>query len=100
MASPLPSGKQSVDLARASHIGGGKGSPGGKGLSAGKGLGVSKIRRDPPPAVKEIAAPDADEHDTRTVVLGILAFTVALVVIMIGLGNAVGWTPREYVAHL
>ena len=81
MVSPLASGKQSVSLASA-------------------GPRVSKIRRDPPPVVKEIAVPDPDKRDTRTVVVGILTFTLALFVILIGISSALGWSPRDYVAHL
>ena len=81
MASPLPTGKQSVSLV----------TPGARG---------SKIRRDPPPISNEIAVADPDERDARTVVLGILTFTLALVVILIGFSSIVGWSPRDYVAHL
>jgi len=62
MASPLPTGKRSVDLAAS-------------------GVRRSSIRRDPPPAVKEVEVRDPDKHDARTVVVGILAFTLALLVI-------------------
>ena len=81
MASPLASGKQSVSLTSA-------------------GSRVSKIRRDPPPTVKEVEVLDPDKRDTRTVVLGILTFTLALLVIAIGVSSFLGWSPRDYVAHL
>lgn len=81
MASPLASGKQTVSLASG-------------------GVRVSKIRRDPPPAVKEVEVADPDKRDTRTVVLGILTFTLALVIILIGVSSFIGWSPRDYVAHL
>lgn len=87
MASPLASGKQSVSLA----------SPGVRGS---KSVPGSRIRRDPPPPAKEIAVPDPDKRDARTVVLGILTFTLVLLVILIGLSSALGWSPREYTAHL
>lgn len=86
MASPLPSAKQSVNLAMA-------------GSRGPKTLGVSKIRRDPPAAVKELAVPDTDDHDARTVVVGILTFTLVLLVIFVGLSSAVGWSPRDIVAN-
>lgn len=87
MASPLPSGKQSVNLVASNTRG-----P--------KGLGVSKIRRDPPPAVKEVEVADPDKRDARTVLLGILAFTLVLLIILIGLSRAVGWSPRDTIAYL
>ena len=40
------------------------------------------------------------DRDARTVVLGILAFTIILLVIAIGLSSAVGWSLRDYVAHV
>ena len=87
MASPLASGKQTVSLASA-------------GLSGSKSVRGSKIRRDPPPLAKDIAVPDPDQRDARTVILGILTFTLALFVILIGVASYNGWSPRDYVAHL
>ena len=81
MASPLTSAKQSVSLASS-------------------GPRVSKIRRDPPPAVKEIVVPDPDKRDARTVIVGILTFTLALLFIGIAVSSYLGWSPRDYVAHL
>ena len=92
MASPLPTGKQTVSLA----------SPGLLRATAVRGSNSvtgSRIRRDPPPLAKDIAVPDPDQRDTRTVVLGILTFTLALVIIMIGVASYSGWSPRDYVAH-
>ena len=80
MASPLKTGKQSVTL----------GTPGVRG---------SKIRRDPPPVIKEVEVRDRDEHDTKTVVIGILTFAIALVIIGIAVSSIAGWSPRHYVAH-
>ncbi len=77
MARPLASGKQSVDLA----------SPTPR---------VSKIRRDPPPPVKEIEVRDPKERERMTVVVGVLAFTLALVIILIGFASWSGWSPRDY----
>ena len=81
MASPLKTGKASVDLAAT-------------------GPRVSRIRRDPPPAVKEIVVHDRDDRDTRLVIFGVIAFALALVVIVIAVGNWAGWSPRHYTAHL
>ena len=81
MASPLASGKKSVNL----------GSPGVPG---------SRIRRDPPPKVKEIVIRDPEERDRRAVIVGILAFALALVVIIAGFSSFAGWTPREYTIRI
>ena len=75
MARPLPSGKQSVDLATA-----------GAARASNKVAG-SKIRRDPPPQVKELEIVDIERRDARTVVFGILFFTLIMVVIAIGLSR-------------
>ena len=81
MASPLQTGKQSVDLAAS-------GTPG------------SRIRRDPPRQVKELVIRDRNERDTRIVLIGIVTFSLALFIIAIGVISFAGWTPRQYVAHL
>ena len=86
MASPLPTAKQSVSLASV-------------GASGSKNVSGSRIRRDPPPAVKEIAVPDPDQRDARTVILGILSFTLALTIIMVALASYTGWSPRQYTAY-
>jgi hypothetical protein len=80
MASPLQTGKQSVNLA------------------AGEVRG-SRIRRDPPPAVKEVVVRDPDERDARMVVIGIVTFALALFVIAIGFSSVTGWSPRHYTLH-
>jgi hypothetical protein len=77
MASPLQTGKQSVNLA------------------AGE-VRISRIRRDPPPAVKEVVVRDPDERDARMVVIGIVTFALALFVIAIGFSSVTGWSPRQY----
>ena len=80
MASPLKAGKKSVNLASG-------------------GVRVSKIRRDPPPVVKEkIVHPDV--IDRRDVVIGVLAFALALFVIILAFGSYSGWSPREYTIEL
>jgi len=76
MAAPLPSGKQTVNLASGSGR-------------------VSRIRRDPPPPVRQLKVVDAEEDDQRTVVLGILVFSLALFVAIVGLALYLGWTPRD-----
>lgn len=81
MASPLKSSKQSVNLARAP-------------------VRVSKIRRDPPPPVKKVEVKDPEERDTQTVVLGVVGFAVALVIVMIGISSAYGWSPSDYTIQI
>ena len=81
MASPLATAKQSVSLVTT-------------------GVRVSKIRRDPPPAVKEVTVAERDERDARTMVIGILIFTFALLVIGIAVSGWLGWSPRDYTANL
>ena len=93
MASPLPTGKQTVSLAS-------PGLSGSKSVRGSNSVTGSRIRRDPPPLAKDIAVPDPDQRDTRTVVVGILTFTLALLVIAIGVSSFIGWSPRDYVAHL
>ena len=99
MASPLPTGKQTVSLASAS-LSGSNSLRGSTAVRGSKSVTGSRIRRDPPPLAKDIADPDPDQRDMRTVVVGILTFTLALFIIFIGISSAVGWTPRDYVAHL
>lgn len=81
MASPLHTGKQPVQLA--AH-----------------GVRVSKIRRDPPPVVKKTLVPEREVVDRRAVAIGILAFGLALVVIIIGFASWAGWSPRQYTIHI
>ena len=81
MASPLPTAKQSVNLS----------SPGVRG---------SRIRRDPPPKVKEGPPIDPAEVDRRAVMLGIAGITLVLALILVGIASYNGWSPRSYIAHL
>ena len=81
MAAPLQTGKQTVDLAAGAARG-------------------SRIRRDPPPALKQTVVPDRDERDQRVVVIGVLAFALALVIVIIGLSSAFGWSPRQYTLEM
>jgi hypothetical protein len=84
MARPHPTGKQSVNL------GSNLASPGPR---------VSRIRRDPPPAVKEKFV-DPEERDQWAVVVGILTFALAIFVIVIAFGSYSGWSPREYTVEI
>jgi hypothetical protein len=81
MAKPLQPGKQPVALPA-------------------EGARVSKIRRDPPPVARKTVVPDRDETDRKAVAIGILAFTLAVIVIVIGVGSWTGWSPSEYTVHL
>ena len=77
MSSSLPSRKSSVNLAAPV-------------------VRVSRIRRDPPPAVKELSAADIKEQDARSVTIGIVTLGLAIFVLLIGIGNASGWSPTQY----
>lgn len=77
MARPLPTAKQSVVLAQS-------------------GPRVSRIRRDPPPPAPEKVLAERNERDARMVAIGIVTFTLAMVVIGIALLSWAGWTPRSY----
>ena len=76
MASPLNTGKQPIKLGP-------------------NGVRVSRIRRDPPPVAKKTVVPDRDELDERSVVIGVLAFTLAILVAIVGLSAYGGWSPRQ-----
>ena len=81
MASPLQPAKPSVDLAQS-------------------GVRVSRIRRDPPPPVKEITVRDANDRDAWIVVIGVATFALALFVITLGVSAAAGWSPRDYTIRI
>jgi len=81
MARPLQTGKQSVNLAA-------------------PGVRPSRIRRDPPPVVKEKVALPPDERDRQDVVIGITAFALAIFVIMLAFAVYSGWTPRQYTVQM
>lgn len=81
MASPLQTKKKSVDMAAPV-------------------VRVSRIRRDPPPPAKEVSAADIKEREARTIVIGIIAFALALFVILIGFSNAAGWSPSQYTIEI
>lgn len=81
MASPLKSAKQSVNLASS-------------------GVKVSRIRRDPPPKIVEKEV-DIDAVDRRDVIIGVLAFALAICVIIIASGaRPSGWNPAEYTIEM
>ena len=81
MASPLPTAKQTVNLAA-------------------PGVRVSRIRRDPPPKVKEISIADRNDRDRRNVLIGIIMSAAAVVAILVGFSSYTGWSPRQYTAQL
>jgi len=81
MASPLQTGKQSVNLGA-------------------QGVRASRIRRDPPPAVKEIVVRDREERDRWDVIIGVLTFALAIFVIIFAFGNYSGWSPAQYTVHI
>ena len=80
MASPLKSGKKSVNLASS-------------------GVRVSRIRRDPPPKVVEKDV-DPDEINRRDTIIGVLAFTFAILVITFAVASYHGWSPRQYTVEI
>ncbi len=63
---------------------------------AAKDARVSRIRRDPPPKVKEITVADVEERDARVVVIGVIAFTLAIVAVILGFASWTGWSPSEH----
>jgi len=74
MASPLPTGKQSVNLPP----------PGPR---------VSRIRREPPPpAAKQKIVLDPEERDQRDVIIGVLSFALAMFVIIFAFASYSGWS--------
>ena len=77
MASPLKTGKQSVDLGAASPR-------------------VSRIRRDPPIAVKQSEIRDPRERERVDALIGILAIGLALAVITLALATNWDWSPTQY----
>lgn len=80
MARPLATAKPPVNLASS-------------------GPKVSRIRRDPPPKVKEKEV-DLDTVDRRDVVIGVIAFALAIAVIILAVGAWQGWTPRAYIVEI
>ena len=81
MARPTPTGKQSVKLT----------SPGAR---------ASRIRRDPPPVVKEKIAVDPEERDKWDVIVGVTTFALAIFVIIFAFGSYSGRSSSEYTVEL
>ena len=81
MAKPLQTAKPTVNLATGEKR-------------------VSKIRRDPPPVARKTVIPDRDETDRRTVAIGILVFTLAVVAVVFALGSWAGWSPSDYKVNI
>jgi hypothetical protein len=81
MARPLKSSKQTVDLAAPAVRG-------------------SRIRRDPPPKVKEISLEERTERDQRMAAIGIAAFTMAIMIILYGIASYSGWSPAQYTIYI
>ena len=81
MAAPLQTGKQSVNLAAP--------------------VRVSRIRRDPPRPEKKVVEVDPEERDARAVVIGVVAFALALAVVIVGISSYVGGrAPSEHTVQL
>jgi hypothetical protein len=76
MTRPLSTGKQSVNLVSGE-------------------VRVSKIRRDPPPVIKQIDIRDRDDRNRWAVAIGVLIFALAIVVIILAFGIYSGWSPRQ-----
>lgn len=81
MASPIRTGKQPVQLAA-------------------DGPRASRIRRDPPPVAKQTVVPDHDERDRWAVAIGIVTFTLAIAVVIVGAVAYGGWSPSQYTIHI
>ncbi len=75
MARPIDTAKQSVNLAAA-------------------GPRVSRIRRDPPPIVKQKIV-DPAESDQWTVLVGVVAFALAFVIIIFAFSSMSGRSSEE-----
>ena len=81
MASPSPRAKKTVDMAAPA-------------------LRVSRIRRDPPPPERKVTAGEVRESEAWSVVLGIGLMALALLVILVALNNAAGWSPSQYTVYI
>ena len=81
MAHPLQTAKPTVNLAP---------------NLASAGPRVSRIRRDPPPPVKETSVVDLEERDQWAVIVGVLAFALSIFVVIVAFGSYSSWSPRDY----
>jgi len=61
---------------------------------------VSRIRRDPPSPERKVTAAQIRERDAWSVVLGIAATALALLVILVAVSNAAGWSPSQYTIYI
>ncbi|MEO6581408.1 MAG: hypothetical protein ABIN68_01205 [Sphingomicrobium sp.] len=62
----------------------------------------SRIRRDPPPTpatTKELFV-DAEEREQWAVIVGVVAFALAIFVIVIAFGVYSSWSPSEYTVEM
>ena len=83
MARPLATGKKAVDL---------HGGPRKVG---------SRIRRDPPPPPeKRLSAAELREREKWVVLTGIVAFGLALMVVLAAASRWAGWSPSNYTIKL
>ena len=82
MASPLNTGKQTVDLA----------------TSAAPAVRGSRIRREPPPPERKTLVMGRGERDQNTVVIGVLVFALAIFILILAFAGYTGsgWTPANY----
>ena len=85
MASPIPTGKQPVNLA-----------------SGASGARVSRIRRDPPPpaAIEKQVEIDQLEQEQWGMVVGVVTLALAFFAIIFGLGISSGWSLSQYTLEL
>ena len=67
---------------------------------AAPGTRPSRIRRDPPTTARQTVVPERDERDQRVVVIGVLTFTLAILVIIVGFSSYGGWRPSDYSVSL
>ena len=80
MASPLQTGKKSVKLDAP--------------------VRGSRIRRDPPPVAKKVAERDPEEDEQWIVIVGVVAFALAIFVIVLAFGSFSGRSASEYTIEL
>ena len=85
MARPTPTAKPSVDLASSAASNMASGGP-----------RVSRIRRDPPPAVKQKLVVPPDESDQRVVIVGILVFALAIFAITLAFSIYSAWSAEDH----
>jgi hypothetical protein len=87
MASPIPTGKQPVNLASSPVP------PGAR---------VSRIRRDPPPpaAIEKQVEIDQLEQEQWGMVIGVVTLALAFFAIIFGLGISSGWSLSQYTLEL